>query len=546
MYAWIACPPSTAIAQGTEWTPGSSFYDSIAHTYPASAARFGAELPENTARVLAPPSNDNCSNAINLVPGATCTFGTTLDAGTQLLESLCILPGLGILSQTVWYSFIATNDSMVVSFVQTNTTNCATYFAVYGPFSTGGECLPTVLSLQLCQNMGSIDPGYHPLMTGLTLGQKYMIQVQGNSCLGSANPSANFCVSVDFPARSARLATAPAIDSCNFAYTGNNGAGQWANGSSTGNNNLDFNNTTTAPGVSETGDDVTYVINNAAWMRFCNGNPTSCLWNASITNINSCLLHSPNNGLQMAVFSGTPTSLTSLASSPSRIPPGTNWHSGNFSIAAGGCAYLLIDGFAGDECNYSLSVGRVDCPCLLPITLTDFNAIHEDDLIRLTWRMEREDGVRHYRIDRSENGLDFTHVGAHPLKPFYPEGNAYELEDRKPLQGWNLYRITAIEQDGAEQHLSTVSIYRANGSNTGEPRLSQSGTTLYLRLPDESAAPLRVSLIDLQGRIHHQATHNVPAPGQALVLPADQLGSGVFLIKVEQAGRIWSQKFMIP
>lgn len=535
--------PAYISAQHAEWHAPSMHDDDPVN--PVTHARMGTEPALDAGIALAPPTNDNCGSAINLVAGAPCTPGTTLDASTQLLESLCLLPGLGILGQSVWYSFIATNDSMVVSYVQTNVTNCNSVFAIYGPFTPGNGCLPNLLSLQLCQNMGLIDPGLHYLCTGLNLGQRYLLQVQGNNCGGPNSRTANFCVSLDNPIRASRPATAAKIDSCNFANTANNGLGQWNAGTSAGSNNLDNNNATTVAGASEAGDDVTFVINNVAWMYFCNGNPTSCQWNINLGSINSCLLPAPNNGLQTAVFTGTPSALIPIAAGPNRIPPGTAWNSGNFSIAAGGCAYVMIDGFAGDECNFSITVDRVNCPCLLPITLADFAATHEEAHIRIAWKMAEEDGVRSYRIDRSADGRDFTALGTVDVQ-LPGMGGEYSLRDHAPLPGWNMYRLTALERDGAEQHLSTTSIFRTGTGAAPTPRLSQSGSNLFLRLPDDARAELHLSLIDLQGRTHYQADHACPAAGEALCIPADRLGTGIYLIKVAQGGRHWAQKFVIP
>ena len=112
--------------------------------------------------MLLPPGNDNCASATTLTVGAACITGTSNGASLQSGEYVCLSGGGGVSEETVWYRFTATATSMVLGVVLTNSTNCATVLAVYGPFAPGGGCLPNAGSQILCQNMGLIDPGFHP------------------------------------------------------------------------------------------------------------------------------------------------------------------------------------------------------------------------------------------------------------------------------------------------------------------------------------------------------------------------------------------------
>ena len=183
-----------------------------------STARQGDDLEHPQA--LLPPGNDNCASAATLTVGAACVTGTTSTASTQVGEYLCINPGGGITPENVWYRFTATSTSMVLGVVLTNTSNCATVLAVYGPFASGGGCLPGAGNQLLCQNMGLIDPGFHPLLSGLTIGQDYLVQVQGNNCGGGSDRFANFCISINTPSANQSAGGASIINNCGTAFTG--------------------------------------------------------------------------------------------------------------------------------------------------------------------------------------------------------------------------------------------------------------------------------------------------------------------------------------
>ena len=511
-----------------------------------SAGRLQAgQQPGELPRPLLPPGNDNCASATTLTAGAACLSGTTDQATQQGSEYLCINPGGGINPETVWYRFTATNDSMVLGVVLTNTSNCATVLAVYGPFAAGAGCLPGAGNQLLCQNMGLIDPGFHPLLTGLSVGQQYLVQVQGNNCGGGNDRFADFCISLDPPAANNRAGTSAVINNCGVAFTGSTNGGQWANGSSIGANNLDNNNATSVGGASEIGDDVLFVINNVSWFTFCNGNASACNWSITLNGVGGCLLPAPNDGVQAALFTGTPAALVNVAASPSRIATGGSWSTGTFSVGASACAFVMVDGFAGDECNYNLTLTNVSCPCvILPVSLAYLSGSSLPDQVALDWHMDAEAGVRHYRVARSRDGQHFQHVAELPAQPAQAEGNNYHFADRQAPHGWNYYRVSAIDQNGQAEVLSTAAVQ--HGGSARQPQLHLDGSTLSWLLHDLEPLPTRLSLLDLQGRLLYSGQHQADGPGQAIQLALPPLSPGVYLLRSENAAGNWSQKFVNP
>jgi gliding motility-associated-like protein len=114
------------------------------------------------------------------------------------------------------------------------------------------------------------------------------------------------------------------------------------------------------------GADVPFVVNNDSWFSFCAA--TAGTWQVTF-NVGSCALSGLNSGLQMAIFTGTPGALTWLSQAPSPTYSGNTWVSPNITLAAGECAYLMVDGFAGDACGYSYVLTPVGAsPCDLVTT----------------------------------------------------------------------------------------------------------------------------------------------------------------------------------
>ncbi len=491
---------------------------------------------------LPPPANDNCASATVMTIDGPCITGTTNTATTEGGESLCISPGGGITPQTVWYRFTANNDSLVLGFIQTNSTNCATVLAAYGPFAPGTGCFPTGASQLICQNMALIDPGFHPLLTGLTVGQDYLVQVQGNSCGGAGDRFSNYCIGVSSPAANAYAGSAAVINNCGVAVLGNTSGGHWGNGTSIGANNLDNNLSTTAPGTSEAGDDVTFVINNVSWFTFCNGNAVACDWSMVLNGISGCQLPAPNAGVQAAVFTGNPTALTSIASSPSIIAQGGSWASGNFSIAAGGCAYIAVDGFAGDECNYNLTLTNSSCPCaLLPLDLAFMAGRNLSGSIDLSWEMKSQEGLDHFELAHSLIPGDYSKIA--DAFPKQESLLSYGYNDQNAEAGWNYYQLTAVSQDGNSKVLKTISVFREQGKKEFL-NATVVGEDLKVMVNAKHAGLREVIIFDLQGRELMKQEYDFSEGNNLVSMKVGQLSAGLFLIKVTDHLSELSGKFI--
>lgn len=156
------------------------------------------------------PPNNNCNNAINLSIGTQICSQNSTDANLETNE--CYINFAGSTEGSMWYSFTATSSTLVLNFLQTNVTNCAPYYIVWGPYSSvsdgcsnilsssipcssaGGTILSTATPTQYVSSTGGIyynllsgDPGNYISLNGLntTSGNNtYLIQMINNDCGG--------------------------------------------------------------------------------------------------------------------------------------------------------------------------------------------------------------------------------------------------------------------------------------------------------------------------------------------------------------------------
>ncbi len=144
-------------------TPGDYYWYVAAKNSVGGVATCSTNTRKIT--VLAPPANDECTNAKVLVQSANCV--NTLDSTVGATSSMAAAPCIGNPDDDVWYSFVATATDAKIDLSGVTTivgSNVDMYFQVFS-----GTC--GSLTSLLCS-----DPNSN-IVGGLTVGQTYYIRV---------------------------------------------------------------------------------------------------------------------------------------------------------------------------------------------------------------------------------------------------------------------------------------------------------------------------------------------------------------------------------
>lgn len=394
-------------------------------------------LMVSVTMAFAQPVNDACSNAINLVTDAGLTCGTTENATIQGGECYTNYGG-GVSETSVWYSFTATNDSIIFSFNKTNITN--TISPRVRIFAAGATCLP-VCGSAVYDELYNGDPGQHTMVTGATVGATYLIHIQGNESGGSNDRHTEFCLGI-FNTKTNNTINGPSmIDECGIVFNGTN-IGYTAEDLTPGEDNLDSNNATTCPTCVTAGDDVPYVVNNSSWFSFCAA--TAGTYNINFTGITNCTNNTLNDGLQMSIFRGTPTNITLIQHAPSPSQPGSNWTSTTFAVSAGECVFLVVDGFAGDQCDYQYTLNNITGGCNVALPVELLGMYTQCD--RITWFTLTEINNDYFTLYHSYNAHDWEEIGTKQGSGNTSTPSMYEIKSEQFPSGY--YKLTQTDFNG--------------------------------------------------------------------------------------------------
>lgn len=93
----------------------------------------------------------------------------------------------------------------------------------------------------------------------------------------------------------------------------------------------------------------------------------------------------------------------------------------------------------------------------IPLNLINFNASQNGQKITLNWNTENEVNSKHFEIERSSNGTEFTPIGITAAKNA-AGNNKYAFADFQPLNGGSFYRLKIVDHDGRFKYSNVISL----------------------------------------------------------------------------------------
>ncbi|MCY7421664.1 MAG: T9SS type A sorting domain-containing protein [Chitinophagaceae bacterium] len=187
----------------------------------------------------------------------------------------------------------------------------------------------------------------------------------------------------------------------------------------------------------------------------------------------------------------------------------------------------------------------------LPLKLLSFSAARGTDKIAVNWVTSNEINVKHFELQRSMNGADFTSISTVPATN--RQGNqavqyAYNDKELSALQANTkvYYRLKMTDRDGAFTYSSIQAInpLTKNAQITAYPNPVK-GSLVYLQLDKPAASPIVIKVEDITGRLYSKFTVNASDFNYGSIpVNVQSLSSGSYVLKVE-TGKSTSVKQII-
>ncbi len=142
-----------------------------------------------------------------------------------------------------------------------------------------------------------------------------------------------------------------------------------------------------------------------------------------------------------------------------------------FSIATLAQSSVAVTGSGNLETFVQTYVSAGACvvytysPGALPVTLTSFSAVKEENIARIEWATTLETNSDRFEIQRSASGKTWEKIGTVNAAKQSSVLAHYAFSDTAPLAGQNLYRLKMIDQDQTFAYSRIVSLDFRNFSS---------------------------------------------------------------------------------
>ncbi len=192
------------------------------------------------------------------------------------------------------------------------------------------------------------------------------------------------------------------------------------------------------------------------------------------------------NGTWQSVYCLSPTG-----------PPGSNGIIPLRDLTVGQRYYFMIDGFAGDLCEYQLNF-QVPYDEIFNFTGTSL-----DSRVELLWVVDEAYSFESYRVSRSRDGeSDWQTIDE--LAP--EEDNLYRYSDLDPMDGFNYYRLELVDENGNALCSKHIRIYFGNlGFQILSLFPNPSKDIIYIEYSSAERIPNTLEIFDSAGRLLHES-----------------------------------------
>jgi hypothetical protein len=181
-----------------------------------------------------------------------------------------------------------------------------------------------------------------------------------------------------------------------------------------------------------------------------------------------------------------------------------------------------ITGFS----DFAIGIASNAVLATLPVKLTRFTAIVENDATLLRWETSSELNNAAFVIERSTDAASFTTIGQVKGNGTTNLTSLYSFTDRQPQPGNNYYRLKQIDIDGRAEY-SEVRVVKFNPATDVLVSIYPNPAAARITISATRQVISKITLVDISGhRVLEQRS-----PSSNVVLPAS-LTNGLYFVHI--------------
>jgi hypothetical protein len=229
--------------------------------------------------------------------------------------------------------------------------------------------------------------------------------------------------------------------------------------------------------------------------------------------------------------------ITSFDPALLKIDPDDITHSAFFRYASRDVAGMYDPSPATITVNWSQT---------LPVKLISFSGRLNGAKVDLNWVTASEYNTKHFEVERSADGLNFTKLTIVTAKGNSSSVTSYDLVDPMPFKGLNYYRLKIVDIDGSFEY-SNIVIIRIENSVQLVTKVAPNPFTgkvdVYLTLTHNSMVDFR--FIDINGKlVFNKSVKGLKGFNWFTINDLDKLPSAPYMLQISTDDAIIVEKLI--
>ena len=168
----------------------------------------------------------------------------------------------------------------------------------------------------------------------------------------------------------------------------------------------------------------------------------------------------------------------------------------------------------------------------LPVQLTAFSAICDDDKIQISWTTASELNASHYILQSSRDGMTWLHLAHINAAGTTNQTSNYSYRDQN-FGALIYYRLVQVDNNGQQEIFGPISSNCSinNHLMTVHPNPSSDNFTVIIQT-SENFENATLELIEMSGRVILSQTTNINAGSTMLNFDVNDIQPGAYMIRV--------------
>ncbi len=180
------------------------------------------------------------------------------------------------------------------------------------------------------------------------------------------------------------------------------------------------------------------------------------------------------------------------------------------------------------------------CAGVVPVTITDFVAIKQDNAVLLKWFTAQETNFRRFEIERSSDATNFYKIGEVAGRNL---ANYSFTDNNLPAGSIVYYRLKMIDADGRFNYSKTVATRLNNNFSNALVYPNPTSAALNIKLTQALTTNTTLVITDVTGRLLKQ--QNISRGLFSINVDIATLPAGRYFIKINDEQAVINQSFVI-